>query len=121
MKNFQIGKEINRILAQSNVPMVEGKVFPLVATPKTTFPFVVYRRISYQPRSTKDYLGERVGIEINVAAEKYEEGVTIANAIADALQGRETPLIERIDMTNASEIFLQDTFVQSMQFQITLK
>ena len=41
MKNFYIGKEINRILKDNNVLKVQGKIFPLVANPNTTFPFLV--------------------------------------------------------------------------------
>lgn len=121
MKNFRIGKEINRLLTESNVLGVSDKIFPLVANPNTTFPFLVYRRIGYQPRSNKDYLGEMISIEINIASEKYEESVDIANSVADILQGKETDLIEDIQLTNVSEMYLQDTFIQNLQFIIELK
>ena len=120
MKNFQIGKEINRLL-KNNVLGLGDKVFPLVANPNTTFPFLVYRRIGFQPRSNKDYLGEMITIEINIASEKYEESVDIANRVADILQGQQTDLIEDIQMVQVYEMYLQDTYIQNLQFRIELK
>ena len=121
MKNFYIGKEINRILKDNNLLKVQGKIFPLVANPNTTFPFLVYRRIGYQPRSNKDYRGEIVVMELIIATETYNEGVDIANSVCDILQGRETDMIEDIQLVNISEIYLQDTYLQSLQIQIELK
>lgn len=121
MKNFEIGKEINRMLKEGNVLKVSSKIFPLVANPNTTFPFLVYRRIGYQPRNNKDYIGEMVTMEINIATETYNEGVLIANNVADILQGKETEIIQDIQLVNISEIYLQDTYIQNIQFQIELK
>ena len=120
MKNFTIGKEINRLL-KNNVLGLGDKVFPLIANPNTTFPFLVYRRIGYQPRNNKDYVGEIVTMEFNVASESYNESVDIANSVADILQGQETQLIEDIQLVNVSEMYLQDTFIQNLQFRIELK
>ena len=122
MKNFEIGKEINRLLTVGNVLAVQGKVFPLVANVNTTFPFAVYRRIGYTPRNNKDYIGEIVTLEMNIATETYQQGVDIANSVATILQGNpQSSLIERIDLANVSEMYLQDTFVQNLQFRIELK
>lgn len=121
MKNFSVGKELVEILNSSNVIGVSNKIFPLVAVANTTFPFCVYRRIGYTPQNNKDYKGEQVSIEMNVASETYKEGQTIANSIADILTNKETDLIDEITLTNASETFIEDTFVQNLQFNITLK
>ena len=120
MKNFKIGKEINRLL-KNNVLGLGDKVFPLVANPNTTFPFLVYRRIGYTPRSNKDYVGEIVSIEMNIATETYQEGVDIANQVADILERKETDIIETIQLVNVYELYLQDTFIQNLQFRIELK
>jgi hypothetical protein len=121
MKNFEIGKEINRLLKEGNVLAVSNKIFPLIANANTTFPFLVYRRIGYQPRNNKDYVGEIITLEMNIASETYQEGVDIANNVADILQGKETEIIQDIQLTNVSEIYLQDTFLQNLQLQIELK
>lgn len=121
MKNFKIGKEINRLLTESNVLGVTGKIFPLIANPNTTFPFMVYRRIAYQPASNKDYMGEVVMMEFNIATETYQEGVDIADSVASILQGAKTQLIENIQLTNVTEMYLQDTYIQNLQVRIELK
>lgn len=121
MKNFSIGKELVQILNDNSVLGVKNKIFPLVAVANTTFPFAVYRRISYTPESTKDRTNEEVYIEINVASEKYKEGQDIANSIADILQHKENEIIDDIILNNVSETFIEDTFVQTLQFKITLK
>lgn len=119
MKNFSIGKEIKNLIEGGGV--LTGKVFPLISNANTTFPFLVYRRINYQPQSTKDYTGEVITIEINIATETYNEGVELANSVADILTAAETQTIENIKLTNVSELYLQDTFIQNLQFQIELK
>lgn len=120
MKNFKIGKEINRLLKEGNVLGVSEKIFPLVANPNTTFPFLVYRRIGYQPASTKDGWGEIVVMEINIATEKYQEGVDIADSVASILQGKQTEIIEHIQLTNVSEMYLENTYIQNLQMRIEL-
>jgi hypothetical protein len=120
MKNFQIGKEINRILREGNVLKVGNKIFPLVGNANTTFPFLVYRRIGYQPRSNKDYTGEVVTMEINIASETYEESVNIADSVADILNNCSSSLIEKGKLTNVSEMYLQDTYIQNLTFEFEL-
>lgn len=120
MKNFSVGKELVEILNNNNVLGIKGKIFPLVAVANTTFPFCVYRRIGYTPQSNKDRTDEEVSIEMNVATETYKEGQNIANSIADILIHQQTDLIDEITLTNVSETFIEDTFIQNLQFKITL-
>lgn len=120
MKNFRVGKEINRLL-KNNVLGLGDKVFPLVANPNTTFPFLVYRRIGYQPASNKDYMGEIVTMELNIASEGYQEGVDIADSVATILQGSKTEIIEKIQLTNVTEMYLQDTYIQNLQVRVLFK
>ena len=123
MKNFKIGLEIrNAILSSTAVKNAVGtKVFPLIANAGTTFPFVVYRRSSYSPQSDKDVLSESVYMEIAIICNNYEQSVTIANDVADALIQYESDTIEEIKVTNISEEFISDSFVQKVNLQIDLK
>jgi len=121
MKNFVIGKKIKKIIDDANIVGIGNKVFPLVATPDTKFPFIVYRRLNYQSASNKDYRGERIMVELVVASERYEEGLNIANSVADTLTAYTDELIEQIELYNVQEMFIQDTFLQNIQFQIELK
>ena len=123
MKNFKIGLEIrNVILSSTAVKNAVGtKVFPLIANAGTTFPFVVYRRSSYSPQSDKDVLSESVYMEIAIICNNYEQSVSIANDVADALIQYESDTIEEIKVTNISEEFISDSFVQKVNLQIDIK
>lgn len=123
MKNFKIGSEIrNVILSSTAVKNAVGtKVFPLIANAGTTFPFIVYRRSSYSPKSDKDVLSESVYMEIAIICNNYEQSVSIANDVADVLLAYESDTIEEIKVTNISEEFISDSFVQKVNLQIDLK
>lgn len=120
MKNFKVGKEIINILTNdTNVTnLVSTKVFPIVANEGTTFPFIVYRRTNYTPASNKDYTSEIVGIEINILSQRYDEAVNIAEAVANSLDRKETEIIEDIKITNISEDYIEDTFVERIYLDI---
>lgn len=123
MKNFKIGSEIRNVILSSSAVKnaVDTKVFPLIANAGTTFPFIVYRRSSYSPQSDKDVLNETVYIEIAIICNNYEQSVSIANDVADALIHYESDTIEEIKVTNISEEFISDSFVQKVNLQIDLK
>lgn len=123
MKNFKVGKELVNILQGSSavVDALGNKIFPLIAVPNTTFPFMVYRRSYYTPENNKDYEGEKVGVEIVICSTRYEEGVDIANKVATALNHARTNMIDEISITNISENYIEDTFTQQVNIEITLK
>ena len=123
MKNFKIGSEIRNVILSSSAVKnaVDTKVFPLIAAAGTTFPFVVYRRSSYSPQSDKDVLSESVYMEIAIICTNYEQSVSIANDVADALIQYESDTIEEIKVTNISEEFISNSFVQKVNLQIDLK
>lgn len=123
MKNFLIGSDIVTLLNASNsiTSLVGNKIFPLVANATTTFPFIVYRRSYYTPENNKDWENEKCGIEIIVASNKYSESVTIANAVADALNHQTTTNIEDIKINNTSESFYEDTYLQRVNIEVEIK
>lgn len=123
MKNFKIGSEIRNVILSSTAVKnaVDTKVFPLIANAGTTFPFVVYRRSSYSPQSDKDVLSESVYMEIAIISTNYEQSVSIANDVADVLLAYESDTIEEIKVTNISEEFISNSFVQKVNLQIDLK
>ena len=123
MKNFKVGKELVSILQGSSaVTQVLGnKIFPLVAVPNTTFHFMVYRRSYYTPENNKDYEGEKVGVEIVICATRYEDGVDIADKVATAVNHARTNMIDDINITNISENYVEDTFTQQVNIEITLR
>ena len=123
MKNFKIGKEIVTILSGSSdvTDALGNKIFPLVAVPNTTFPFMVYRRSYYTPASNKDYEGEKVGVELVIAATKYEDSVDIADKVATAINHARTTMIDDVIITNIKEDFIEETFTQQINLEVTLR
>lgn len=123
MKNFKVGKELITILSGSSAvtEAVGNKIFPLVAVPNTTFPFIVYRRSYYTPANNKDYEGEKVGVELVVCSPKYDESVNIADKVATALNHAMTAMVEDIKITNISENFIDDTFAQQINIEVSLR
>lgn len=123
MKNFKIGSEIRNVILSSSAVKnaVDTKVFPLIANAGTTFPFIVYRRSSYSPKSDKDTLTESVYMEIAIICNNYEQSVSIANDVADVLLAYKSDNIEEIKVTNISEEFISDSFVQKVNLQIDFK
>lgn len=123
MKNFKVGKDLTAILlADSTVHNLVGdKIFPLVADAGTTFPFIVYRRNGYRPFSNKDYTDESADVEIAILSDNYIDSVHVADAVGNALNQKETETIDEIEITNASEEYNSDTYIQKINIRITIK
>jgi len=123
MKNFKVGKELVNILNGSSAvkAALGNKIFPLIAVPNTTFPFMVYRRSYYTPENSKDYEGEKVGVEMVICTTRYEDGVDIADKVATAVNHARTNMIDDIEITNISENYVDDTFTQQVNIEITLR
>lgn len=123
MSSLQIGKAIYTILAKNNI----NKVFPLVADEGTTFPFVVYKRSGLEPSSTKDRYNysELATLDIIVAANTYEDSISLAEKIKDVLEHSRgiynSINIGEITLDDADEDYLEDTFIQKLTFKIEIK
>ena len=98
-----------------------NKVKPLLAVADTTFPFVVYSRDALIPYYTKDMLsGNELTFTFIVVSDKYESGLTIANAVRNALECKrykdENIHIHPIKLTSLYEETVEDAFLQRMTF-----
>ena len=120
MKGIEVGKAIKAILEDID------KVYPLVADAGTTFPFIVYRRSSLRPASTKDRYNysETATVEIIVASNSYPESINIALQVKDLLVGTRGVYcdinIGEITLINAEEDYLEDSFIQKLTFNIEI-
>lgn len=123
MNSLQIGKAIYAILSDEGIT----KVFPLVADEGTTFPFVVYRRISLTPASTKDRFNYRelATVEILVASSDYNSGISLAIQIKELLEKTRGTYngikIGDVVVTGASEDYIDDTFIQKLTLNIEIQ
>lgn len=123
MKHFKIGSKIKEILTNDSevTNYINNKVFPIVANNGTDIPFVIYRRFNYEPQSNKDYKGESAEFEVRVVANKYEDSVKIADAVGDALNDYKDNDVEQIRLITSNEDYLDEVFVQTLNFYIELK
>jgi len=82
MNTIQIGKVIAKKL--NNI----APTFPLIAEQNTQFPFIVYRRASLQPYTSKDIFDfrEQATIEIIIASNNYEDSIVIAKDVINIMK-----------------------------------
>ena len=126
MTTLQIGKAVHAILSNDAgvSALVGNKIFPVVSKEGTTYPFVVYQRIGITPYYTKDGLtGEMCNVSVIIAAASYAESVNIAEAVRGALEGKTISFtgglsVTAIDLGTADEDFIDDVFVQNLNFNI---
>lgn len=123
MDSLNIGKAIYTIL-QTSID-IDKKIYPLIADEGTTFPFIIYKRTGLTPESTKDNTNENVSVEINIASSNYSESIDLAIKVRKALEHKKGTYsdiaIEDIVIDDATEDFIEDTFIQTLTFKIELQ
>lgn len=120
-----INKAVYGILSGSTelATIVGTKIFPIVANESTSFPFVVYKRISVEPSYSKDGPVEDLNtITIIAVSDNYSQGIDIAEIIRTELENKtgtfnEVKIIDsKVD--NIDEDYIENTFIQSVTFKI---
>ena len=107
------------------------RTFPIIADKNATYPFGIYKRLSLTSDNTKDIFNyeEEANVEIIIATTTYDESVELAQAIKIRMESTkgsfETPkeeaiYIDNIELTNASEDWQNDAYIQRLSFNITM-
>ena len=127
MTAIQIGKVINALLnADTNLSeMIGNRVFPIVSKEGTQYPFVVYRRNSVTPTYCKDGLAsETASVDIVIASNTYTNSIEVADRVRAAIDKRacvfQDTTVTNIEMTTAEEDFVDDTYIQTLNFNFTI-
>lgn len=127
MTTIQIGKVINALLnADSGLSeMIGNRVFPIVSKEGTQYPFVVYRRNSVTPTYCKDGLAsETASVDIVIASNTYTNSIEVADRVRAAIDKRacvfQDTTVSNIEMTTAEEDFVDDTYIQTLNFNFTI-
>lgn len=98
-------------------------IAPLRVSQDTPFPFIVYARTNvFGDTMTKDGVrADRVSFQIAVASDQYFESVELANEVRELFDGcmfyNESLTIKGIRMTSITESFLDDTYIQTLDFE----
>lgn len=120
--SLQIGKAIYHILSNDKdvVDKVQNKIYPLIADVDTTFPFIIYKRTGIEPADSKDRFiySEDVYVDVVIASDKYNESIEIADLVRTALLQGSYDDIKDINLTDADEDYIEDTFIQNLTFKI---
>lgn len=120
MNTIEIGKVIAKKL--NNI----APTFPLIAEPNTQFPFIVYRRASLQPYTSKDIFDfrEQATIEIIIASNNYEDSIVIAKDVINIMRNFngivEGINIDSIKLLDCSEDYLNDVYTQKITLLIDI-
>lgn len=124
MKSLEVGKTINKILSD-NIELndiVKNKIYPIIIKQGTTYPFIVYRRTNIIPQYTKDYhLKDNVIIEISNVSDSYETSIIMASLVRNILEDKRFEGIESIKIESADEDYIDDAYIQTLIFNITIK
>lgn len=122
---IQIGKVIYKLLDTNELnAKLKNKKYPLIADTTTTFPFLIYRRSNVFSNKNKDYSNESVTVEVLIISDKYKEGIEIAELTRSAIEGKNGTIegieIEDIIMEDSYEEYIDDSFIQVLNFRIIL-
>ncbi len=125
MKSIEIGKFIYSLLCTDSrlATLVGNKIFPLIVENETTYPFIVYKRSDMKSNYTKDiHLSDDVYIDIICVSENYLSGLEIAGIIIELLEDKrfKDKGIEKIQSEYANEDYLENAFIQTLGFKITI-
>ena len=121
MNMFKITTEVRAILLASDSvkDIVDEKIFPVIAPENTEGDFIVYQRDGYKQDSTKFGVYRQVPI-VNVIAvsENYVRSQELASLIYDTLSGDFTDPDIHIEFEDSTEDFIDNKYVQVLQFSI---
>jgi len=139
MEIFHVGLAIKHIINSivGFPQQLKDKTFPLVAPVGTTFPFITYRRTSGSLiTDCKDGEEETVVVEMKLFTEKYNESIPIMHTLVNAFVHRwehyvpepTDPemrdimrMIDDINLTQSSEEFFDNTYIQTIYLEFTFK
>ena len=123
-----IGKYIYKLLSEDitlqNL-VTSKKVYPLVAKPDTTYPFIVYSRTNLYPTYCKDGVTENIlDVQVIAVSDNYVESLEVANQIRGVLELKrykdENLFITDCRLASVAEEFMEDAFIQRLTFTLKI-
>ena len=123
--SLSAGEIIRDILVNNaEVAARAKKVFPVVED-SAELPYIVYRRTQLEQEPAKGRSGaDTVGIEILCYTQHYTEGVELAEAVREALdgaQGEKDGLVMRsCYLADSEEAWQDDAYVQQLVFNVKI-
>lgn len=123
MRSLEVGKEIYSILSKNKslTDKVGNKIYPIIVEKDTNYPFIVYKRSNVIPDYTKDYhFKDYVIVDIICVSNHYVESVEIASLVRESLEDKRIGDIDSIRLESADEDFIDDAYIQTLSFNLTI-
>lgn len=123
MNSLKVGKEIYSHLKENKslTDIVGNKIYPIIVEKDTNYPFIVYKRSNVIPDYTKDYhFKDYVIVDIICVSNHYVESVEIATLVRESLEDKRIGDINSIRLESADEDFIDDAYIQTLTFNLTI-
>ena len=123
MQSLKVGKEIYSHLKENKslTDIVGNKIYPIIVEKDTNYPFIVYKRSNVIPDYTKDYhFKDFVIVDIICVSNHYVESVEIATLVRESLEDKKYGDIVSIRLESADEDFIDDAYIQTLTFNLTI-
>lgn len=123
MQSLKVGKEIYSHLKKNKslTDIVGNKIYPIIVEKDTNYPFIVYKRSNVIPDYTKDYhFKDDVIVDIICVSNHYVESVEIATLVRESLEDKRIGDINSIRLEGADEDFIDDAYIQTLTFNLTI-
>lgn len=121
MDMFKITTEVRTILLDEPeiVSLVNDRIFPVIAPENTEGDFITYQRDGYKQVYTKMGVADQIPY-VNVAAvsSDYDRSQELASLIYDTLSGEFSNPDIYIQLEDSTEDFIDNKFIQVLQFSI---
>lgn len=123
--SLSAGEIIRAVLTEDpEVAARTGKVYPVVED-KADLPYIVYRRTQLEQGKVKGQRGnDSVTIEILCYTEGYTEGVELAEAVRDALDGKSAEsdglVMRSCHLEDSEEAWQDDAYLQVLVFNVKM-
>ena len=123
--SLSAGNIINKILTEdAEVASKTKLIFPIVVD-KAQLPYIVYRRVGLDQNPVKGRRGsDSVTIDVVCYTKGYTEGVELAEAVRDALEGEQIEadglVMRSCYLSDSEETWADDAYIQSLTFTIKI-
>lgn len=104
---------------------VKNRIYPVMVTDGTDFPFILVLRSSNYENDTKDNLySDVVTVTVAIQTRKYDIGVDIAQLVRCILEKKKFETdeyyIPQITLKSSNEGYTSKVYVQILDFEVTI-
>lgn len=121
MNMFKVTTEVRALLLASEdiTAAIDEKVYPVIAPENTEGDFIVYQRDGYKQDYTKMGVADQIPlVNVTAVSESYDRSQELAVLIYDTLSGDFRDPDMRIQLEDSTEDFIDNKFIQILQFSI---